>query len=37
MEIRHIVAIILVFILGYWVAGQYPGILSKTTGGVISG
>lgn len=34
---QHYVMLFLLFVLGYWVGTKYPGMLTKATGGVVSG
>jgi hypothetical protein len=34
---RHLLVMFLVFAAGYWVAGKYPGLLTKATMGTVQG
>lgn len=37
MDFKHIIVAVLFVLLGYWLGGKYPGMLSKFTGGAVAG
>ena len=37
LDWKHILTAIVFILIGYWIHGNYPGLLSKGTGGLVSG
>lgn len=37
MDWRHYIGMVVILVAGYWLGTQYPGYLTKLTGGTVTG
>lgn len=37
MNLSHLIVLVVAVVAGYWLGGKYPGMLTKATGGIVSG
>jgi hypothetical protein len=37
VDFKHVLCAVLFLVLGYWLGTKYPGVLTKVSGGAVTG